>query len=537
MVEIATLRKNQALDAATNGLVYTCEALESATEGIATAVVDGETLKIAGESYGKTVFIISTVYHGEPIAAELTVNVCNLDVVIQLADLEIENGNYVVDVSTENIEEYKNTFTPIVEVYEHGQLNESAAPVWSIEDEKVATIDAATGEIVSVNRGTTLAKAVFEGLEICVCVNVFRPECVLENTPVDVEILTGKYEYRLPELRGSVESVLLEGKDVLERVEENGRKLVLDKSRLNFTKKEMGDKRLKIVTDRVVYMTTALVYSKVLRTAQDLDEMGFWAKLADERIQYWDGYFALGNDISYTGEYSSFISWKILNEVGYGDKFYEGEYCGFCGTLDGRGYNIDGLTMSEGSSGLVGVLTIGGVVKNISFTNVRLKAYSSLVCATGCGRIENVYVQCISQEGGLIAGNKQNGFFFSVFSMSTAVVKNCFIETSINLKIEAADATFGVGSFISEGNGYASLQGVYVIGTEFGAANGWGRWAKVDNIAGRYGAYATKDALLAEVDFSGWTGDFWILVKGKPIPKNLAPEPDCDNTAQWDENW
>ena len=199
---------------------------------------------------------------------------------------------------------------------------------------------------------------------------------------------------------------------------------------------DFGEKTIEIATTTGKYSLPVLLVSKVIKTAADLDAMNHIAKALSADQFTFDGYFQLGNDIAYNGNYLpmmdfslgvaiaysdtvvsettrdvdgylmlngryvwSFSTWKLIQNpdvskfTNNGGKLaYDGGNCyltnattfarsmgwsgtGFIGTFDGCGYTIDGMTVGDGKAtyaSFIPVLAATGVIKNVAFTNAKL---------------------------------------------------------------------------------------------------------------------------------------------------------------------
>lgn len=290
-------------------------------------------------------------------------------------------------------------------------------------------------------------------------------------------------------------------------------------------------KQLIIDTDMAQYTADAGVYTKVLRTPDDVNAWNGLAYDADSSNIHWSGYFVLGNDIDMSGqafnsEFSYLdlhygnvpdnpsLSWTVKEQ--YKGLIYRNgrDGGGFRGIFDGRGYNIDNLNMAEHNSSFAGQMAAGGTVRNVSFTNVTLGAAASLISCGGVGRIENVYAEIVSVTAGNAGNDDKTGIFFGQDSMADARIVNCFADVTTDLPVSGGFT--GLGKYHK---GFGILNNVYAVGLATGDG-----FVTGENIGGGdiYGAYATYSELLsAGIDFSSWAGDFWQIVNGVPYPAGL----------------
>lgn len=113
-----------------------------------------------------------------------------------------------------------------------------------------------------------------------------------------------------------------------------------------------------------------------------------------------DGYFVLDSDIAYNGEFESLTNsgklWSINETLKKSDStrnWQNSALYGFKGVFDGRGYNVDGLTIQDlgnESGGIIGYMNDEGVFKNVSFTNATVYENSGYVCFMGGGAIRKL---------------------------------------------------------------------------------------------------------------------------------------------------
>ena len=209
----------------------------------------------------------------------------------------------------------------------------------------------------------------------------------------------------------------------------------VDGATLTFPVKQFGwaggEEEFTVITENVKYSVPVILATKVLKTAQDIDDMNHIAKAMEADFATFGGYFTLGNDIAYNGNYVpmmdfglgytlsyskldqvttdadgyamyngrylwSWKTWKLIQNPDFskfanvdGNLQYDGGNVrsnnsstrarsmgwagtGFIGTFDGCGYTIDGMTIGNGEiqyCSFISVLSATGVIKNVAFTN------------------------------------------------------------------------------------------------------------------------------------------------------------------------
>src|SRR5690554_496001 len=117
-------------------------------------------------------------------------------------------------------------------------------------------------------------------------------------------------------------------------------------------------KTLEIYSATYAIKVHANVYTKIIKSVDDFNEMLATAKVAD---QVYDGYFILGNDIDFEG--------ANYTPTDVGADWFDGGALGFIGTFDGRGYAISNMTVT--ARGIFSGLGTGAMIKNTAFLNTK----------------------------------------------------------------------------------------------------------------------------------------------------------------------
>ncbi|MBR1975031.1 MAG: DUF4838 domain-containing protein [Clostridia bacterium] len=217
----------------------------------------------------------------------------------------------------------------------------------------------------------------------------------------------------------------------------------VDGATLTFPVKQFGwaggEEEFTVITENVKYSVPVILATKVLKTAQDIDDMNQIAKAMESDQFTFGGYFTLGNDIAYNGNYVPMMdfglgytlpyskldqvttdadgyamyngrylwnwnTWKLIQNPDFskftnknGNLQYDGGNVrsnnsstrarsmgwagtGFIGTFDGCGYTIDGMTIGNGEiqyCSFIPALSATGVIKNVAFTNAGLNNQST----------------------------------------------------------------------------------------------------------------------------------------------------------------
>lgn len=164
----------------------------------------------------------------------------------------------------------------------------------------------------------------------------------------------------------------------------------------------------------------------------------------------YDGYYVLKNDIVFSDKYyySKYRAWGINT----GEAVPDG--VGFNGTLDGRGYAIDNLGVTDFGSyqsvrGIFGTVGTEGVIKDVAFTNGRMEGTSlynvASYLANGiAGSLDNVFVHINFDKSTIDDKGYINPLAYGLGT--TTVMKDCVTYvTATGSGKKATDAEYGGG--------------------------------------------------------------------------------------------
>ncbi len=267
-----------------------------------------------------------------------------------------------------------------------------------------------------------------------------------------------------------------------------------------------GEKAFGIsVTDKnETYNVTinALVVTMTITTSEQYANWITIAKACEQSATLWGGYFRLGANITAT-------SMVVFNR-GKTDGTE-----GFKGVFDGCGYIVDGLNRSSwDSNSFVTTMTGSGILKNISFTNVKITGAGNFLCSGGKGTIENVFVQYAV----ISAGSQYNGTIASLIEGCT--MRNVFVDAS-----RAVVGGTGTKFRILTSNTEKGFGGVFGVcpGENYDPAQAIDRGNNYEAIA----YFASFDELKANVTTQGilnvWKNNgFWTVNDGIPAPEKYV---------------
>ena len=421
-------------------------------EVVSVAEVSDEQAELTAVNYGQTVVVVSGNYNGVPLKETIAVNVIS-DVVMELDDrMPSDEGKYAVSLimsdSVEGMEEteLKTSFEALVSVYENGAEIEGAEFVWSADNQEVVNIE--NGVITAKSQGTavvTVSYTAGDGREYSLEIYVDVSRAVVNiGESVDVETSgdsAGKLKLPFsPESGDTVESVTIGGTEVLLS---NDGEIVLDVNKLDEI--GHGKQQLLVLTKNAECKVPAEIITKVISTKAELDEV-FHPATGGVDL---DGYFVLGADIEYNDTWTAVGgTWDAANGGGgWSEKF--------SGTLDGRGWSINGLKIDGWDAGFILETTADAVIRNIGFKNSEMLGENANTFLVGMnyGTISNVYVSVSVVK---VIVFRWRGVLTQT---NYGTVENCFVET--NKQWEAGDE--GQFNGIS-GDNQGTLRNTYEVG-------------------------------------------------------------------------
>ena len=535
--------------AMTEDVEYTATLAETSKDAKAVVSVEGNTVKVVTGGVETIDVIVSATVRGIYTSKSVTIDVKESVLKIQAlsTDFKPVAGKYETTISTTDlIGDMANSVAMNFAATKGGQVVDGATIDWEISGDAVAIEN---DMLVGKKRGSAvLTGTVTLGAETAtveVACEVVPPEVHLEQTEVleveDLKSITIKEK-----LIGTLLNAEFQGTKVSSMVIPAVQRITLTNYATTEDKENrtnalfptesalLGKQQLVINTDLVVYTMDVEVYTMVINDADELDMMRTLAHTGqtefNERYQtvvsseYYDGYFVLGNDIDYNKTIKSMTD---TGSVWWCQGYTWDLTRGFKGVFDGRGYNIDGVTVgtppsgdAKQSGGIFGYISKTGVVRNVSFTNATLLANNGFICSAGDGTIENVSISYKK-----IGGDKETaginsaeprimGSFFTQKAGSNATVKNCLIDAS------AADITVEKGMYNGQRTmpikllgSVANVENVITIcpNQELLAASG----ADVTRLT--YNEVIAEGGLINEFDKSIWT-----TVEGIPMFVNQA---------------
>ena len=264
-----------------------------------------------------------------------------------------------------------------------------------------------------------------------------------------------------------------------------------------------------------------------IKSQAELDAMVYVTDGAADGTATYGGYITLGNNIAYSGTYSSSI-------------YDSDKQWTFNGTFDGKGHNIDGITMNYG--GLIGGLTSGAAIRNVSFTNAEnVSSNIAGFLAQGVAwendyTVENIYVHfktfyhCGSKPFDSGCGG-YTGIIFTGERWNISAKTNFGKVDKVFVCADNYVTNVGEGTILGNAaSGYKGFTNIY----GYGIGGKISRWDS-ENVNACGGVYGNKTAIKAAgIDYSAFENDdFWqIDFDGLPYPASLEMKLQSETVSE-----
>lgn len=462
----------------TEGVVYTWIPVGNAADfAEITSNEDGSAVTVKGIAVGAAQFDVTTTVRGYEADERLTVNVLDNVVIFDFTNdkLLVGDGLFTLGL-TLGSEETSRLEIGTANILVDGEMKGEAEITWTSADSSAVSVE--DGVIIARKAGYTLlsGECVYgeKTLTAQIGVTVAKGSVTLENVGMVIETAVDK-TIEIPEgVIGKVEKITVSGKTVYDGATEiSGSSAAIIENSMPSEMKDLGEgKPVAMETEDIVYTMQADVYTLIIDTKEEFDK---WQEIAcNEAVkaglcpeaayrQYMSGYFVLGADIEYNGNYAVFTPfdyyWKLGNVGIDGVKYGDGGWnrptsYGFKGVFDGKGHVIDGLSVSGKLNGFVVTLS-DGIIENVAFTNAKVSEEASLIARAGTGIVRNVYVQYAEIKGG---GEENVSTLFGSSDDAGRTIENLIVDvTSCNFGSE-------VKNVYVIGGGYGTFKNVAVIG-------------------------------------------------------------------------
>lgn len=423
-------------------------------EQVCNVVKGNGTVTFAAKSLGEAVYYVSATFNGIYVNKSVSVKVIE-PIATVVPDGEITVGDDGYELKLFTLAEAGRTEMPLsFTAYLGGSVVKNAVIKWDLDSERydpdIAEITGANGNYIvkKVSAGTTDIIGAYRtpnGKNITVSIKVIVEKAVktLDVRPeIEVEDLK---PVTLPDsFNENVLSLTLDGVNVYSSV--SGKNVVLNKDKLPKTADKLGAREMILSTADVEYTFTADIYTLIISNKAEFDQMRGLARANGDisNTGVLDGYFVLNGNIEYNAGFVSLTDsgeiWTINNKLG-GAGWNDPSKYGFRGVFDGRGYNVNGITVKSATSGresggIFGFTGNNAVIKNVSFTNAGVEENNGFICSYGGGLIENVNITFAKLGAGnenrdLFSANgdpRTMGAFFSCGASDSAKVRNCFVD-------------------------------------------------------------------------------------------------------------
>ena len=411
------------------------------------------TVTFVAKTLGEAVYYVSATFNGIYVNKSVSVKVVEpIATVVPDGGITVSDDGYELKLFT--IAEAGQTEMPLsFTAYQGSSVVENAVIDWDLDSERydpdIAEITGANGNYIvkKVSAGTTDIIGAYRtpnGKNITVSIKVIVEKAVktLDIRPeIEVEDLK---PVTLPDsFNENVLSLTLDGVNVYSSV--SGKNVVLNKDKLPKTADKLGAREMILSTADVEYTFTADIYTLIISNKAEFDQMRSLARANGDisNTGVLDGYFVLNGNIEYNAGFVSLTDsgelWTINNKLG-GAGWNDPSKYGFRGVFDGRGYNVNGITVkaatSRESGGIFGFTGNNAVIKNVSFTNAGVEENNGFICSYGGGLIENVNITFAklgvgNENRDLFSTNgdpRTMGAFFSCGASDSAKVRNCFVD-------------------------------------------------------------------------------------------------------------
>ena len=514
---------------------------------------NGKTATFTGLKPGTVTYSVVTMARGYETRAQITVNVLKNENTLGCANEHIVPivGGYTLGLTLGDEATDRLTIGQIYAV-ENGRPQEDALVDVAWEDTDSVVVE--DGVIIAKKAGiTTLTgTATYKGEELSInlTVNVSKAYRQLADH-FTIEVQATK-TLKIPDgvLETDIEKVWINDSNVIfDKAEgigsKSGKYIVPDKNGMPSKMKDLGKgQKLTIETNIAYYEMTADVYTMVINTADELNQWQMVAAdnavkagvaLEEQKKAIYSGYFILGNDIEYNNVWKPILEhgdiWAVLTEtaaigstvVGKPGAVFEdwgkGAGAGFKGIFDGQGYAINGLETSGLYSSFIVTIGVGGIIRNVAFTNAKVGAGSSLLVDRGQGTVENVYLE-IDQFMDGPESEKPTWPFFRKLASAERYVKNVLIDYTDCHMTSPKNMFLGCDVIT------AALEGLYVVGIDNSVDVNFATVAP-DAKSDHCGIYENIGQLLADASqadtLAEWKeSDMWVMTESLVLPKSVA---------------
>ncbi len=358
---------------------------------------DGSTATVTGLAFGDAQFYVSTQVGGVSLTKKVQVVCCDTGIVMNADGTGIQPtvGGFTLSL------ELGKSVRPQVTVYNNDEPVRNPRLSWSTDKPDVVEVST-NGNITGLKEGSAVVTVRYgdRNNTLRIYVNVYRP-VYNRNTHYIIETAVGTLTLT-DQLEGNITDVSLNGRSVLGSL--SGNTVTFKPGTLPVDAAVMGEGRPLVVdTDRAKYIYSASVYSKIITTAQEFKDMATFLarRQGDNNWAKYTGYIILGNDIDLQGEAFELFPGEAWSDGATGTDMKAA--MGFNGVFDGCGYTVSNYTATAGNNALFSYLGSGGVIRNVSITDITAPATTgNIVTRVINGKIQNVYISIKSWDNGAV---------------------------------------------------------------------------------------------------------------------------------------
>ena len=476
---------------------------------------------------GETTVVVEASWRGvESNALTETLTVKVSPVVIFSMYGELENGITLYTIDEFDEKQYDTDVTPVISLTING-TDYSSQVVMEVENKTIADFEG--NKLIAKKAGTTTLKLSIASKDWKeeIPLKVIRPVAEKFETVYDFDQSTGDISDILTATFGttdvSIESVECEG-ETLSITDQN----VLS----GFNIKGREEKTVTFYTANCGYSVKMLPITGYIAQASDLNTFKIKNGTTSNGTKV-TGYYVLKSNID-----ASMFSFNHDSVEG-AYQWAVDRAVGFYGTLDGRGYTIDGLTL--GCYGMFGGLGESAVVENIAFTNVKFNdSPRNAAIQRNCtvfganisgGTISNVYIKLDSLLTSAMGTGTESHAAVLAERLYNVTLSNVIIDYPEQMPNPTATSDWLGSLAASKQTGTINATNVYVISpttlikTGLSTVYDGSNCLEGTKITGTY-RYADADEMEAANEqntFSDFDNGYWTVETGKvPTWKNTV---------------
>jgi len=525
----------------------------SATIEEGTGVIEvnknGSSFTIKGRTVGYAKVLFKTEVRGYLTAEYLEVEVLSNSVVFRPSDTTTFKNSeigYEAEVSCVSYPGYSNSISLSFDAY-IGNVKSPAAISYVVKDGSDPDVCAlskvgSTYRVRGLKAGVSYIEGSFDNGEasgkFTIAIKVVKP-AIKKDSGLTVEVenlVSSGYDLSSLNINGASGTVTYLGTQV--GTYQDG-KMKLVKKNLPRDAASLGDVELTFETEQYIYSLATKLVTLKIDNKEEFDSFANIAINNDDKAQYADGYFVLGDNIDYNGVFTSMFTAKSFASIGsVANNWYDGTLCGFKGVFDGNGFSVNGLRVKPlvdtdvYTGGIFGVLATGSVIKNISFYNAEVDAETAFLASAGDGTIENIYIQYKTMgynELGRTSSNVANsslrnycGSFYTYTGGAgiNAKVKDVIVDASA-ARIYENDLTDSSGKAIpsvyavSNPNLSLSVNALGIVNSDYNMARNSALFAGTS-----YVDAVSKEG--ADAFVNGLSKEYWVVTSTYALFKSLV---------------